>query len=193
MSTTSNHRSFIRLFCVVLFGLFISGCQMVKGQVSSFSSLSPTTSGEPFFVLPTEVQSTSAEFNQYANSVARRLSRKGWYRVMDANQARYVVLLDYGVAASSKNTGSVPVYGQTGGGTTTHSGTYNTYGGGYGSYSGTSYTMPTWGVVGSQSYSYTTYQRYFQMKVIDTTNETAVYETKAASEGTSSNLFRVYF
>ena len=180
---------------VLALGLTIAGCQRVQSQVSSFSSLAPTTYGEPFFMLPNEQQATSVEYNQYASSVARRLERKGWYRVMDSSKAKYVVILDYGVAGSSTKVGSVPVYGQTGGGSTTHSGTFNTYGSGYGSsygsYSGTSYTMPTWGVVGSQSYSYTYYQRYFQMKVIDTISDTPVYETKAASEGSSATFGQV--
>ena len=45
--------------------------------------------------------------------------------------------------------------------------------------------------VGSQSYSYTYYQRYFQMKVIDTISDTPVYETKAASEGSSATFGQV--
>ncbi len=180
---------------LIAVGLTVASCMRVQGEVSSFSSLSPTTYGEPFFMLPNEQQATSLEFNQYASSVARRLERKGWYRVMDSSKAKYVVLLDYGVAGSSTKTGSMPVYGQTGGGTTSHTGTFNTYGGGYGSsfgsYSGSSYTMPTWGVVGSQSYSYTYYQRYFQMKVIDSITDAPVYETKAASEGSASTFGQV--
>ena len=49
---------------------------------------------------------------------------------MDSSKAKYVVILDYGVAGSSTKVGSVTVYGQTGGGSTTHSGTFNTYGSG---------------------------------------------------------------
>jgi hypothetical protein len=177
---------------IACLALVASACQRVQSEVTSFSSLSSSAYGEPFFVLPNEEQASSAEFMQYANSISRRLEQKGWYRVMDSAKAKYVVLLDYGVAGSSTKVGSVPVYGQTGGGSTSHSGTFNSYGGGYGSsygtYSGTSYTMPTWGVVGSQSYSYTHHQRYFQMKVIDSITDTPVYETKAASEGSASNF-----
>ena len=171
--------------------LILSGCQRVQGQVSSFSSLTSVTMGEPFFMMPSEQQATSAEFNQYAASVARRLENKGWYRVMKPDEAKYMVLIDYGVAGSTQKSGSLPVYGQTGGGSTTHSGSFNTYGGygsSYGSYSGTSYTMPTYGIVGSQSYSYTHHQRYFQMKVVEVGSDNAVYETKAASEGSSATF-----
>ena len=118
---------------LIAVGLTIAGCMLVHGEVSSFSSLSPTTYGEQFFMLPNEEQATSVEFNQYASSVARRLEQKGCYRVMDSSKAKYFVLLDYGVVGSSKKTDSMPVYDQTGGGTTTHTGTFNTYGSGYGS------------------------------------------------------------
>ena len=188
-----NYISSIFKLSFALFLIFTMGaCQRVHTEVASFSSLPTTTSGEPFFLLPNEQQASSAEFNQYAASISRRLTSKGWYRVMDSNQAKYVIMMDYGVAGSTTKTGSTPVYGQTGGGSTSHSGSFNTYGGGYGgsygSYSGTSYTMPTWGIVGAQSYSYTHHQRYFQMKVIDKITDAAVYETKAASEGTSSTF-----
>ena len=199
MMSYLNRLSVTLKICLVsALALTIIGCQQrtsVFSDVSSFSSLSPTSYGEPFFILPNEQQATSVEFSQYSSSVSKRLQRKGWYRVMDASEAKYIVLLDYGVASSSTKTGSVPIIGQTSGGTTSHSGTFNTYGGGYGSsygsYSGSSYTMPTWGVVGSRAYSYTTYQRYFQMKVIDRTSDAPVFETKAASEGTSATFGQV--
>ncbi|MGC6516643.1 MAG: DUF4136 domain-containing protein [Candidatus Puniceispirillaceae bacterium] len=179
------------LFCLSL----LSGCMgtRVHGQVSSFSSLTSTSYGEPFVILPSDQQANSAEFSSYSASLSRRLSRQGWYRVNSIDEAKYVVLIDYGVAGSREISGSVPIYGQTGGGTTTHSGTFNTYGSGYGSssygnYSGTSYSMPTYGVVGSRSYSRTEYERYFQMKVIDTFNDNPVYETKVASAGSSATF-----
>ena len=184
-------RNYTLVFFVILVAL--SGCRLVRSEISSFSSLSPTSYGESFYVLPSDNQKTSAEFSQYSNSVSRRLSQKGWFRVSNPSDARYIVLLDYGVSGSTEKSFSTPIYGQTGGGTTSHSGTFNTYGSGYGSntygsYSGTPYQMPTWGVVGSQSHSYTHYQRYFQMKIIEKANETAVYETKAASSGSSATF-----
>ena len=99
-------------------------------------------------------------------------------------------MLDYGVSGSTTKTGSVPICGQTGGGTTTsHSGSFNTYG-----YGGSNMVhilevpilIPAYGIVGSQSYSYTHYQRYFMMKIIDKINEKPKpYETKVASEGSN--------
>ena len=184
-----------RIALLLFFSVLMSGCLMVKGQVSSFSSLTTNSVGETFFMLPNDQQASSAEFDQYASSIARRLEKKGWYRVMSPDEAKYAVLLDYGIAGSTEKLGSSPIYGHTGGGVTTHSGTVNTFGSGYGgftnsygSYQGTSHTLPTYGVVGVQSYSYTQYQRYFQMKVVEMEANKAVYETKASSQGTNANF-----
>ena len=175
---------------LLLLSLSLFACQRLDAEVSSFSSLEPSTSGESFFILPNDTQAISAEFSQYADSISKRLNKQGWYRVANLDEARYVILLDYGIAGSSTKTGSKPIYGQTGGGTTTHSGTFNTYGSSsgnaYGSYTGTSHTRSTFGVVGSSNYSYSIYQRYFQMRVVDITSDAPVYETKVASEGSSS-------
>ena len=174
---------------IVLVVLSLIACQRhVKSQVSSFSLLAPSTFGERYIFLPNQEQSKSAEYSQYASSISKLLRRRGWIRVSDPNQAKFVVLIDYGVAGSSTEVGSIPIYGQTGGGTTTHSGTVNTYGGASGTYRGTSYTMPSWGVVGTQTYSFTTYQRYFQMRIFDRQTEAPVYETKAASQGSSATF-----
>ena len=115
------------------------------------------------------------------------MTGKGWRRANTINDAEFVALINYGVSGSNTKTSSVPIYGQTGGGYTTHSGSVYGSTGGYGNYSGTSYTMPSFGVVGSQNISVTHYQRYFHFKMLDMKND-PVYETKAASEGTNATF-----
>lgn len=93
------------------------------------------------------------------------------------------MVIDYGVVGSRQITGSTPIYGQTGGGTTYHSGTASAYGTGgsaYGAYNGYSYTAPTYGIVGSVPYSITLHDRFFHLKIFD------------AKKSTGSNLFGVY-
>ena len=175
-----------RTFALLSGALFVSSCQTVESEVTTFSALAPNSFGEPFLIVPSEEQSTSAEFAQYASSIAQRLSSKGWYRVTTRKEARYFVLIDYGVSGSSTSVQSYPIYGQTG---SNQSVTVST--------AGTStavssvYTMPTWGVVGTQTYSYTYHQRYFQMKIIDSLSDLPVYETKAASDGAEAMFGQV--
>ena len=102
---------------------------------------------------------------------------------------------------TTTHVGSTPIYGQTGGGTTYQSGTGSAYGSGgyaYGSYSGTSYTMPTFGVVGSRTYSYnvTTYTRNLAMDIVireslNTKTPKKVYEARVISKGSCGQIAQV--
>jgi hypothetical protein len=177
---------------IILSALLLTGCggKSVKSQISSFSSINNVGYNDTFFIVPSEQQASTAEFFSYANSISGRLVAKGMSRVNNPVNARYVVFIDYGVAGSNQVATSTPIYGQTGGGLTTHSGSiYGT--GGFGSYSGTSYTMPTYGVVGSVSGSRTVYQRFFKLTMFDSRNNTPVYETQASSNGSSGTFGQV--
>jgi hypothetical protein len=177
----------LKKIAFVAFALVISGCSRVQTDVSSFSNISPLSVGDTFYILADDGQKGSMEFEQYASSVARRIGKAGWRRVDDIKGATYVVLMSYGVGGSKEV--STPIIGQTGGGTTTHSGTVYGSGGGFGSYSGTSYTAPTYGVVGMSSS--TAYSRYFALKVVKQADGKPIYETKAASEGSSATFGQV--
>ena len=182
-----------KILSAIMTLLLVAGCQRVVGDVSSFSVLSANTSGSTYYFLPSQEQESSVEYSSYTNAISRHLSKAGWYRVGNPSDAEYFVMIDYGVAGSSVETSSVPIMGQTGGGTTTFSGSYNTYGSSstYGSFSGSAYQMPTYGIVGSQTISTRMYQRYFQMKVIRKSTEDAVFEATTASSGTSGTFGQV--
>lgn len=193
VSATNLVRVFLgvgmRLVHAILFILVagIAGCSRVHTDVSSFSSVSPLSVGDTFYVLADDGQKGSMEFEQYASSVARRIGKAGWSRVDDIKDATYVVLMSYGIGGSMEV--STPIIGQTGGGTTSHSGTVYGSGGGFGSYSGTSYTAPSYGVVGMASS--TAYSRFFALKVVRQSDGKPVYETKASSEGSSATFGQV--
>ena len=169
------------------------GCQRVRTEVSSFSSVSPTSVGDTFYILPSDQQKASAEFFQYADSIARRISKAGWRRTSNINAADYVVLVDYGISGSKEVVSSIPIYGQTGGGTAYHSGSFNTYGSGgvTGPYSGRTYTAPTFGVVGTMMDSSTQYQRYFRINIVERQTNKPVYEAQGASQGSSATFGKV--
>ena len=181
----------MRIGFVILVALSLMGCLRVETQISSFSSFTGGPPlGETFYILPNRDQQGSAEFRQYAGSIARRLEARGWSSVESLDEAKFVVSMNYGVGGSTEVVSSVPIYGQTGGGMTTHMGTV--YGsGGYGSYSGTSYTAPTYGVIGASTVSTTNYQRYFNMRIQERDTREAVYETSASSTGSSATFGQV--
>lgn len=166
----------VRVFLFGALWFALSACSTVDVEYSSFSSLNSLNQGDTFYVLPSDAQATSGEFNHYVTSITRRLSDKGWHRVLHLDDAKYIVLLDYGISGSSTAVGSAPIFGQTSAG-------------GYGAYG--TYSAPTFGVVGSQTYSFTKHQRYFEMRVIEKANSAPVYEVKSASRGRSSTFGQV--
>ena len=71
------------------------------------SFLTPQVSGGAYYVLPSQERASSVEFLQYSQSIGKRSSKKGWYQVANESEAKFEVLLDYGVAGSTSKTGSI--------------------------------------------------------------------------------------
>ena len=174
-------------YIALIFSIIVLGaCTRVETDVSSFSTISLQETNSKFFVLPTEEQLISAEFAVYAESISKRISATGWQKVNNINEADYIVMFSFGMGGSETISGSSPIYGQTGGGYTSTYGTYSGSGS-YGSYSGSSYTTPSYGVVGSTNYSITHNQRVFNLVVFNK-DQKPVYEVNADSRGTSSTF-----
>ena len=120
-------------------------------------------------------------------------------RTRDWNSADYAATIIYGVSGQTTITGAAPIYGQTGGGTTTQSGTIRTYGSGYpttSTYSGMSTTPPAYGITGYMPYSRTETDRFFAIRMVDikqstTENFVPVYEGSVSSSGTAKTFEQV--
>ena len=174
--------------------LAFSGC-MVKSNVSSFSILPEKYSGKSVSVLgyPKEIND-SLEWRTYKPIFEKQFQQKGFI-ISAENYADYVAYVTYGIGGpqTTSHVGSMPIYGSTGGGTTYHSGTVSTMSGSYGSYSGSSYSMPTYGIVGSSTYSYTktNYTRTVAINLVDRKSGEKVYESKATSTGSCGMLSEV--
>ena len=151
--------------------VLLSGCMRVVSNVTSFSNLTVPATGQSVAVVgyPEETNS-SLEFKSYRHKFEEKLRLNG-FAIAPEDTADYIAFVSYGIDTGTEQTGliSTPVYGQTAGGTTYSSGTVSSYSGGYGSYSGTSYTMPTYGIVGSStsSYNYTTYKRNLAIDIVE--------------------------
>ena len=137
------------------------------------------------------------EFKNYKSKIDLQLKKVGYEIANDPESAKFLALVSYGIDSGQTKTGSVPIVGQTGGGTTFHSGTVSTLGGGFGSYSGTSYTMPTFGIVGSMPVSNTLYTRNIAIDIVraSTLNEETperIFEIRAQSRGRCSVINEVF-
>ena len=126
--------------------------------------------------------------------------RKSGFTITELASADYVAFISYGIDGGkvTQDTVTTPVYGSTGGGTTYHSGTVSSYGGGYGSYSGTSYSMPTFGVVGSSTsiVSGEQFSRNIAIDIVDrktlkSEKPVKVFEGRVRSAGSCSQMNQV--
>ena len=173
--------------------LAISLCScgtIYETQVTIFHKLPPKGGGETFY-LAAPSHDSGLETAQHMERMASGLIKHGWVPA-DRKSATYRVGMNYGILDGREVHGVAPIFGQTGGGTTTyHSGSTSAYSGygGYarGTYSGTSYTPATYGVVGAVPTVQTVFDRYLFVLIFDSQGK-RVLEAKCISTGTSSNL-----
>ena len=113
-----------------------------------------------------EDQKGSLEYEAYAKRISNKLENYNYISEKENIAPEYFVLFTYGIGDGGTITGSMPIYGQTGGGTSFTSGTVTSSHGGFASYSGTTYSMPTFGQVGSIPYSVRQHDRVFNLKIV---------------------------
>jgi len=109
------------------------------------------------------------QFQEYATYIHRALKANGFVQA-SKEDAQVIIFATYGIGEpmAQNYSFSLPVYGQTGGGTSYFTG--QSYGsGGHSSFSGSAYSPPQYGVVGSQTFSgnYITYNRYIVLDAYD--------------------------
>ncbi len=175
------------VFCIAT--LFISACApVVKTNITVFHELpqsaAPTTYA---FILNDE---NDLEALRYAEEISVYLNRYNYRRVHYRDDPDLVVFFTYGISDGTTTSGTTPIFGQTGGGITSHSGNANTTYQSAGnrstsntSYSGTSYSAPTYGVVGAIPYTSTSYTRFLFLDI---------YRTPTSEEIEKNDLHKVY-
>ncbi|KMP10267.1 hypothetical protein UR09_06835 [Candidatus Nitromaritima sp. SCGC AAA799-A02] len=161
---------------------------IVRSNVTSFHNISGKIEKNTIKVVPFDRSlENSLQFQSYAKTIASFLKSSG-FSITDENQEPdYIVFVSYGIGSGKESLVSTPVFGQTGGGTTFESG--SVYGsGGSVSYSGSSYTMPTYGIVGSSTSSITQYTRNLAIDIVDASSlktkiPKKIYEGRVKSTG----------
>lgn len=182
-----------KLVLTFILAVFLSGCiANVRSDVTRFHTLGTNTAQKTFVVVPYDDQEGSLEFKTYAAVVAEKLSAFGYQLADSWENADYAVFFQYGIDNGTTVVSSNPIYGQTGGGTTYTSGSLNSLDGSA-TYSGTSYTSPSFGVVGTSTSTKTVYRRRFTLNITDIKQSTQdnvvdVFQGKVTSDG-SSNTF----
>ena len=172
----------IKLLFAIGSTTFLCSCATTtfETSVTKFHQLPPKGKGETF-VISAPLIKASLETEQHLSRLANGLVVHGWTQAGSKNYA-YKVAIDYGISNGRTVHGIAPIIGQTGGGTTYHSGITAS-----GSYSGTSYTPATFGVVGAVPTAQTVFDRYLLVIIFDRKGRT-VLEGRCSSSGSSPNL-----
>ncbi|WP_300088112.1 DUF4136 domain-containing protein [uncultured Nitrosomonas sp.] len=182
-------------FAAIALVTFISGCTVVQTRTTAFYTPEFKTSGKIVVLAADNELNNSLEFSHYKRKFEEKLTENGYQIVQSFSEADYIALVAYGIDDGKTSIVSTPIFGQTGGGTTYSSGVV--YGsGGSSSYSSSSYTMPTYGMIGSSAGSAITFTRAIALDVIDAkstkNNIQKVYEARAKSIGSCSVIAGVF-
>ena len=182
------------IFAALAIAGALSACTTVLSGVKNFSDPSVSYAGKSFAVRPIKGQETGLEYDDYAGYVASKLTAYGMVEA-PFDQADFVAAIQYGVDGGHTVSGTTPIYGQTGGGEATHSGTI-VGPDGTATYSGTSYTPEIYGVVDEIEWSSTSYTRSFDMVIVDGRSAASgkprqVYQANAISVGKENRFYSV--
>jgi hypothetical protein len=178
----------MRKALVVIVLILLTGCiRSVRTEVTRFNQMPLPSPIVTLSILPLKNQSGDLEFAKYAGLVHDHLAALGYSVVDNPSQARYLVSLAYAIDGRLIQS-ELPVYGQTGGGTT-----YETGSAGGSSFSGTAYTAPTFGVIGATTITQLLYSRGASLLIIDPSKSTAdyveqIFRATAVSSGSTGSL-----
>lgn len=121
---------------VLLLAVFFSGCTQFNATTTRFYPTEYRSVGTISVIATTAEVNDSLEFSYYKPRIGQKLASYGYTIVSNPSEAKYVALVAYGIDEGKSGIVSTPIFGQTGGGTTT----FSSYGSSY-------YTMPTYGMV----------------------------------------------
>ena len=183
----------------VLVASLLSGCMslsIVRTTTTTFYVPDHNKRGSIYVVSVSAETNNSLEFKHYKERIEQKLVVAGYSIAKDTTEAQFIAIVSYGIDTGKTSIVSTPIFGQTGGGTTYSSGTVYGYGSSA-SYSGTSYTMPTYGMVGTTTGSFQVYTRAIAIDIVEvqrlkTDNFNKIYEIRAKSTGSCSVIAGVF-
>lgn len=178
----------MKILLIAMFAV-LSGCaSYVSTSTTTYHGERHTERGSLIILPINEKQKDSLQFNAVSDYLQNKLSQQGFTKANSLQQARYVAFITFGIDDGKTTTSTIPIYGQTGGGTSYTTGTVNT-GGTFGSFNSTTTTMPTYGVVGARPVSSTSYQRDVFINILKNTDPPQkTYELRAISTGRCGNI-----
>ena len=189
-------RAGLTIILFTLLGL-LGGCAThVRTDVNSFRAPAFDIEGVALAVVPEDPQyKNSLEFQYYQEVLEQHLAAQG-FRIVAEADARYLARLGYHISDGEIKTESSPVTGQTGYDTVFYTSVVRNEDGSH-SYVRSAHWVPTFGIVGSTTRSYTNFTTLVTIDIIDSTQvedgvPAKVYEVKARSEGSCGIVSRIF-
>ena len=191
----------MRKFLIMIpIALVLSSCETtqpgVRSKIQSFHELNTVLDKQLYITSRDEGMSSSIEFRVYREKFRSAFSERGFNVVDNIEDSNLIAFIDYGIGDENIRTSyvSMPVWGPTGGGTSTST---TIYGGGVANT--TTNTTPNYGVTGSRTIpvSYSQYDRFVTIDIFTLDTEEGVdidrkvYESTLKSSGYCSILSEV--
>lgn len=175
--------------------VLMAGCATpaVKTSVTIFHGAQHEQRGV-LAILPIDgSQTNSLEFDAVSSYVMKKFESVGFVSDQKTQIAEYFGYITYGIDTGKTTFSTVPIFGQTGGGTSYSSGTVNS-GNRFGTFSGTTTTMPTYGMIGAVPVQSTTYKRVVNIDVYKKGAQIQkIYELRGVSVGSCGNMNLVLY
>lgn len=181
-----------KLFVLLIVGLLVSSCSTIKSNVISYNVLGNYKSGKTYIFLPLEEQVEKLEYKTFSSMIAEKLLIHGFTLAEGSNEPDIIIAFGYYIDDGVEQIGSTPIIGQTGVSSSSSTGTIYSSGN-TATYRGSTSYRPSYGVVGSRTYSYTEYKRTFWMKFIDRKSINGqlfntIYDVQVVSSGSTPQI-----
>jgi len=177
-----------RILFVIVSTFALSGCLTLRSNITTFHGENHIERGTIRVMPINDEQKNSLEFLAVKNRLIEKLIKQGYLVVSDQKISQFTAFITYGIDSGKVVTSSVPIYGQTGGGTSLTTGNIYSNTGRSMNYNSTTTTMPTYGMVGSMPVSGREYTRELNIDIYNTQAQKKVYEIRVKSLGSCGNI-----
>jgi len=185
--------------CGAIIGLLLlSGCaRLVQTDVNSFLTPDFTAQGITIAVAPSEPKfENSLEFQHYRQKLEEQFRQQGFIISENSANSRYLAKLGYHINDGETKIESSPIAGHTGYDPVFYT-TVVRNEDGSSSYVRSAHWVPTYGIVGSQTRSYTNFTTLVTIDIVDQQQivedvPSKVYEVKARSEGSCGIVSQIF-
>ena len=190
-------------FILLLTFLFLfSGCvttpeqTFITSNVSVFHTITEKNKGSKVVVLPFKKElESSLEFQNYKKIIEHNLQKNGFNIVQEQDTSDFIAFVSYGIGGGKDTPIFSPVFGSTGVWNGTFRGLPYNFGAGGTNWSdgGITYSMPTFGVVGSRTGSIIIYTKQLALDLVETSTLESkkinkIYEGRVKSTGSCSMI-----